>query len=83
MMAQSGTMVVMPKRCGECLLTNRKIVSDARRDEILEICNRTHTAFICHKTDKTVCRAFFDENRSLVVRLAKMYNWYTFQDGGE
>jgi len=75
-----ANMLVMPKVCDECLLSTRKIVSDERRDELLDDCNANGRAFECHKAtiagQNRVCRAFFDQRRSLVVRLAQMYNWW-------
>lgn len=79
MMNQNGNsvMLVMPKVCDQCLLGTNKIVSDSRRDELLETCNANSRAFTCHKAtiagETRVCRAFFDQNCSLVVRLAKMF----------
>jgi len=71
------TMLIMPKVCDECLLSTRKIVSDSRRDELLDSCKESGRAFQCHKAtiagETRVCRAFFDQNHSLVVRLAKLF----------
>lgn len=67
---------VMDKRCRECLFSTRKLVSDARHDEILERCNKTGETFFCHEAteigETVTCRGFFDANASLVVRLAKL-----------
>lgn len=78
----SGDMQVMDKRCAECLFSAAKVVSDARRDEILEYCNRTHVAFECHKATiadrRVTCRGFYDARASLAVRLARMFGWVQF-----
>lgn len=70
------TMQVMEKQCDECLFSNNRIVSESRKKELLEKCNRTGRAFDCHKAtllkQQIVCRAFFDGNHSLAVRLAKL-----------
>jgi hypothetical protein len=77
-------MLVMPKPCNECLLSKRKVVSDTRRDALLESCNETGEAFLCHKGTiagvRRVCHRFFDQNRSLVVRLAKELDLYRFEE---
>jgi len=81
-MTTPGIMMVRAKQCDQCLFSSAKIVSDARRDEILDYCNVTGEAFECHKAtiagEKITCRGFFDGNHSLVVRLAKMFGWYRF-----
>jgi hypothetical protein len=75
-------MIVRDKVCEQCLFSTAKIVSDARRDEILAQCNRTHESFECHKAtivgEHIVCRAFFDWNCSLSVRLARLLGAWTF-----
>ncbi len=81
-------MLVMPKVCDQCLLSTNKIVSDSRRDDLLETCNTDGRAFACHKAtiagETRVCRAFFDQNRSLVVRLAKILKrWEAREISGE
>lgn len=40
---------IMSKRCDECLMTPNKIVSDARKDEVLAECDRRNCLFNCHK----------------------------------
>jgi hypothetical protein len=73
---EPDVLLVAERRCNECLFSTAAIVPDARREEILEQCNRDHTAFVCHKYSLAgqygICRGFFDGNHSLVVRLAKM-----------
>ncbi len=80
----ASVMIVMNKRCKECLLSNAKIVSDKRRDAILEHCNQTGEAFQCHEASIAgvpgICRSFFDDSMSLVVRLAKMLERYEFNE---
>lgn len=76
------TMRVMEKRCDQCLFSNNRIVPESRMKELLDQCNRTGRAFECHKATlakkRAVCRAFFDENASLSVRLAKMLECVEF-----
>lgn len=41
--------LVMSKSCDQCLMTKNKIVSDRRRDRILEETEKNDSHFICHK----------------------------------
>lgn len=79
---QPNKMIVRAKQCDQCLYTRNKIVSDARRDEIIETCNTTGGPFLCHKgslvDQDIVCRGHFEANDSLAVRLAKMLDYYEF-----
>lgn len=82
MPSDSAIMKVMDKVCNQCLFSKARVVDEARKEEILEKCTRTHRAFQCHKASimgqNVICRAFFDGNHSLVVRLAKRFNWFEF-----
>lgn len=57
---------VCRERCDECLFSPGKIVSDERRCEVLETCQRTDAHFICHKAsirgEDVCCRGFYDTN---------------------
>lgn len=49
---------VMKERCGECLYGPNKIVSNARRREILQEVHARDGYFVCHKASlvgKTAC----------------------------
>ena len=65
-------MLICAKRCNECLFSNNKIVSDERKAEIIEDCLTNDTFFVCHKTDNTCCRGFWDNHNrdTLILRLA-------------
>ncbi len=75
-------MEVRDKRCNQCLLSKKKVVSDKKRDQILSTCAESGEAFECHKGTiagrKIVCRGFFDQNLSLVIRLAKLLGRFAF-----
>ena len=75
-------MEVRAKVCNECLFSKAKIVGADRVQDILDLANDSGRAFECHKSTlagtRAICRAFFDGNHSLVVRLAKMYGWYEY-----
>lgn len=67
---------IMAQRCNQCLFGPNKIVSDARRRQILRECARKDSHFICHKAtiqDKEVCcRGFYnaDPYASNLMRIA-------------
>ncbi len=58
--------------CDQCLFTSRKIVSDARRQQLIKQCKQKDNGFICHKNalanmedggqrdEEVYCRAFYD-----------------------
>ena len=45
----TGLFKVARKCCDECLFSDAKIVSDARRDDILAGCKEDDSFFVCHK----------------------------------
>jgi hypothetical protein len=59
------TFKVMEQRCDECLFGKDKIVSNARRSEILRSLDREDSYFICHKATiagtRVACRGDFDQ----------------------
>lgn len=64
---------VRATRCAECLFGPDKIVSDARRKEVLATCAKKDKHFICHKHADVCCRGFFDTGRSTAVQLATRF----------
>jgi hypothetical protein len=71
-------LLVMAKRCDQCLFSSARVVSQARVDDILDHCASVDTHFVCHKStaknDRGVmCRGDWDRDsdRTLVMRLAK------------
>lgn len=58
---------VMAERCDQCLFGPDKIVSNARRREILREIERKDGHFICHKASivgrKCACRGDWDQRR--------------------
>lgn len=61
--------------CGQCLFGKDKIVSNARRRDILEGCARDDSHFICHKTDDACCRGFYDNNSTNFMRVSQRMGW--------
>lgn len=55
---------VMSEPCDQCLMTKNKIVSDARRKQILADTRRRDCFFVCHKATivgrEIACRGHFD-----------------------
>ena len=60
------TFKVMSERCNQCLFGPDKIVSNARRSEILRKIRREDSFFVCHKASiagvKIACRGDRDQN---------------------
>lgn len=56
---------VQATQCDACLFTDNKIVSDARKTEILKECKENNNHFQCHKAtikgEAATCRAFYDK----------------------
>ena len=57
---------VMAERCNQCLYGPDKIVSNARRAEIMRELRRADSYFVCHKSqseggDKIACRGDWDQ----------------------
>ena len=55
---------LMSRCCDQCLMTDRKVVSDARRKQIVQQTLKEDCAFFCHKgsmVDRNIaCRGHFD-----------------------
>lgn len=60
-------LAVAHRRCAECLFGLNKIVSDARRDQVLAECEAEDRYFVCHKAsqrgDEVVCAGFVESFR--------------------
>lgn len=73
---------VMSEQCDQCLYGPDKIVSDARRKQLLREMTQEDTHFICHKAslkDRNICcRADYDRRPSQMVRIAERLNAVTF-----
>lgn len=70
--------------CDRCLFSKDKLVSNARRREILKVCASKDTHFICHKgslADQDVCcHVFFKRCTSQMIRIAGRLNLIEFVD---
>jgi hypothetical protein len=78
-------MEVCRERCHVCLFGPNKIVSDARRKQILRDCRRRDVHFICHKSSihgdgETCCRGFYDTQTSQLIRIAQRLGVVKFID---
>ena len=55
------TLQVLSKCCSECLFSSARIVSAARKLEVLRDCARNDQHFVCHKAGGNVgCRGFYE-----------------------
>lgn len=69
---------VCKERCAQCLFSKEKIVSDARRRDILAKCKQDDSYFVCHKTDNACCRGFYDTRSTNYLRIAQRLNAVKF-----
>lgn len=72
------TFKVKAERCDQCLFSPQRIVSAARVREILAQCKQDDTHFICHKTDDTCCRGFYDTRSSQMIQIAQRLDMLEF-----
>lgn len=58
------SFTVMNEKCGQCLMGKNKIVSDARRKQIIRETRAKDCHFVCHKAQinghLAACRGHFD-----------------------
>lgn len=69
------SLQVKKKCCGKCLFGKNKIVTDARKANILKRCARDDSHFICHEAtiDKKeiVCAGFYNIGTSQMIRISQ------------
>lgn len=74
-------------RCDECLFSPSKIVSDKKRDEILENCETEQVHFNCHKGTQigksVVCHGFFTQKTAPLLEIAKQLGNIQYLDPEE
>src|SRR5262245_53885180 len=80
-------LLVAESPCDECLLSKNKIVSDERRDQLLETCWRGGTYFICHKATlkghAVICHNFAKTNDgagNVSIRVAERFGFIKYVD---
>lgn len=75
---------VKKEPCSQCLFSKERIVSNARRKDILKECQRKDTHFNCHKEtikgNECVCSGFFTSCSSNMIRIAGRLNMIKFVD---
>jgi len=75
---------VKKKCCGQCLFGKNKIVSDDRKDQLLEECKQTDSHFICHEgtiaREDICCKAFYDKHDTGLMRAAQRLSMVEFVD---
>lgn len=82
--ALSKPQKVCSKSYDQCLFTKNKIVTDERKQEILDGCEREQTHFICHKGsiagENVVCNGFFRNKTTPYLELVKVTGRIVFVD---
>lgn len=66
----------MSKRCDQCLFSDKKIVSDEAKQQILQDIRIKGNFFVCHKASiggigGGCCKAFFDQSEDGIVVAVK------------
>lgn len=79
-------LFVAKEQCEHCLFSDSPVVGKARVREILRECRRDDVHFLCHvpatKNDDTevVCRGFYDNATSQLIRIMQRINAIVFVD---
>jgi hypothetical protein len=77
-------MEVKKERCPECLFSKDKIVSNSRRKDLLEECERNDTHFVCHKSSinggEACCKGFYDTYSTNMLRISQRLRMIEFID---
>lgn len=80
----SNPVKVCEKPCDQCLFSDKKIVTDERKDEILNTCSQDETHFICHKGSiigqDIVCNGFYRKLTTPYLELMKQLGRIEFVD---
>lgn len=73
---------VCEKQCHQCLFSRNRIVSLARKKQILQQCIEQDAPFECHvgtaKNQSVICRGFYDRISVNRIRIAERMEWLTF-----
>lgn len=87
MRASSGDgILVCAAQCDQCLFSRNKVVSDARRRELLQQLHRDDTNFQCHKATiagrHAICRGDYDRgpHRTMALQIGHRLNALIFVD---
>jgi hypothetical protein len=80
---------VCAEKCNQCLFSENKIVSDKRRQSLLNEIVKEQSYFECHKATiagkNTCCRGFYDSlgHRSQMIRIAERFGAIKFVEVNE
>ena len=70
--------------CDQCLFSENKIVSNKRRQEILNNCRQNDSHFTCHKAtidnEDICCHDFYQTQSSNMIRISQRLNMVEFVD---
>lgn len=65
--------------CNQCLFSKDKIVSNKRRQEILNDCRQNDNHFICHKAsmndEDICCHDFYKTQSTNMIRISQRMGW--------
>jgi hypothetical protein len=78
--SKMSKLKVCGQQCDQCLFGPNKIVSEARKQQILSDCKREDTHFVCHKHDDVVCRSFYNQSSTNLIRIMERLNGIQFID---
>lgn len=77
-------LLVLKKRCPECLFSGARLVPPSRMEEILRLCERKNCHFTCHRASiagfDAVCRGFYEERTTPALVLGGLLGRLEFID---
>lgn len=75
---------VCERQCDQCLFGKNRIVTLARKKDILKQCIEGDQHFECHKGTmaglKIVCRGFYNQMTSSAIQISQRMGWIEFVD---
>jgi len=75
---------VQKQKCSECLISKNKIVSDARKKQIIQGCKDDGKYFICHKSSiaggEAECHGFYKTHNPAVSKMLEDAGLIEFVD---
>ena len=82
---KSPEFLVRKTPCNNCLLSQNRIVSPARANEVISECLENNTHFVCHLHESTCCNSFYFAYMHLILKLKifTVLGWIKFTNDGE
>lgn len=69
---------VVKAQCDQCLFGKNKVVSEARKEDLIRKCVKSDSYFVCHKTEDAVCAGFFARYSTNLIRIMGRMNGINF-----